>query len=439
MKVTHCPNCQTCFKVTPEQLSLYNGKVRCGRCAFVFNAMNHLIEVEDMSAQTLHMPPNAIRQEVPKPAALQAVAEPDTAAPAEVADATAPQPAATATPTSEPEPQIAPEATQPEAAQPAFDPLQDFIPRDALAKGLPTAEPEAPQGEDLVIEDIQTTAPGEATQRLSEIGQADEEIAASPFDAFIDAISTELPAQEAAPAAPTEQEAAASDAGQEIVIDAAQEANGTIEVKPPRYVEPELELDISPPEEIEEQQATRKSRVYRPIVDVDSLSEGAEPVASRARPLWLAGSLIAALLAAAQLAYVYRTPLAAKLPGSKPLLVKMCSLVGCEVPLPADENLISIEGSELIPDPAQPNLIKLSATLRNRAEFEQALPMMELTLTDNNDQTVVRKVFEPAQYLDPSHTGQGIAPNSEVQARLALDVGQLKASGYRLFLFFPQK
>lgn len=438
MNVTHCPNCQTCFKVTPEQLSLYNGKVRCGRCAFVFNAMNHLIEVEDMSAQTLHMPPNAIRQEAPKPTAAQAVAEPVMAPPAEVAN-TASQPAAMETPQPEPEPQVAPEAAQPEVAQPAFDPSQDFIPRDALAQSLSSGEPEAPQIDDLVIEDIQITAPGEVAQRLSEIGQSDEETSASPFDAFIDAISSELPAQDATPSEPVQAATAASGAGEEIVIDAAPEADGTIEVKPPRYVEPELELDISPPEEIEEQQATRKSRVYRPIVDVDSLSEGAEPVASRARPLWLAGSLIAALLAAAQLAYVYRTPLAAKLPGSKPLLVKMCSLVGCEVPLPADENLISIEGSELIPDPAQPNLIKLSATLRNRAEFEQALPMMELTLTDNNDQTVVRKVFEPAQYLDPSHTGQGIAPNSEVQARLALDVGQLKASGYRLFLFFPQK
>ena len=49
----HCPNCQTCFKVTDEQLKLYSGKVRCGCCAFVFNALNHLIEVEEMAAQTL--------------------------------------------------------------------------------------------------------------------------------------------------------------------------------------------------------------------------------------------------------------------------------------------------------------------------------------------------------------------------------------------------
>lgn len=435
MKVTHCPNCQTCFKVTPEQLSLYNGKVRCGRCAFVFNAMNHLIEVEDMSAQTLHMPPNAIRQEPPKPAAAppQAKAEPDMVAPAAVAQPVAAEPPA---PVATPETRAEIEA-EAETAKPAYDPLQDFIPRSALTQDQPAGEPDLTQANDVVIEDIQITAPGEVAERLSELGQTDEDTATSPFDAFIDAISTELPAEPTP--APAEQAVPASDASEEIVIDAAPEVDGTIEVKPPRYVEPELELDISPPEEIEEQQEARKSRVYRPIVDVDTFSEGTEPAASRARPLWLAGSLIAALLAVAQLAYVYRTPLAAKLPGSKPLLVKMCGLVGCEVPLPADENLISIEGSELIPDPAQPNLIKLSATLRNRAEFEQALPMMELTLTDNNDQTVVRKVFEPAQYLDPSHTGQGIAPNTEVQARLALDVGQLKASGYRLFLFFPQK
>ncbi|TCP11032.1 putative Zn finger-like uncharacterized protein [Crenobacter luteus] len=39
---TQCPSCQTRFKVTDAQLAAAEGMVRCGRCAHVFNAREHL-------------------------------------------------------------------------------------------------------------------------------------------------------------------------------------------------------------------------------------------------------------------------------------------------------------------------------------------------------------------------------------------------------------
>lgn len=41
MHITHCPTCSTAFKVTPDQLKLANGWVRCGRCNAVFEAHLH--------------------------------------------------------------------------------------------------------------------------------------------------------------------------------------------------------------------------------------------------------------------------------------------------------------------------------------------------------------------------------------------------------------
>ena len=38
MHITHCPQCETAFKVSPQQLELAKGWVRCGRCAHVFEA-----------------------------------------------------------------------------------------------------------------------------------------------------------------------------------------------------------------------------------------------------------------------------------------------------------------------------------------------------------------------------------------------------------------
>lgn len=40
---TTCPSCQAVFRVKPAQLELRGGKVRCGKCAYVFNAFETLI------------------------------------------------------------------------------------------------------------------------------------------------------------------------------------------------------------------------------------------------------------------------------------------------------------------------------------------------------------------------------------------------------------
>lgn len=46
--ITNCPNCQTQFVVTEEQLSQFGGKVRCGSCLNVFNATQHMVAPADL-------------------------------------------------------------------------------------------------------------------------------------------------------------------------------------------------------------------------------------------------------------------------------------------------------------------------------------------------------------------------------------------------------
>ena len=41
---THCPQCETVFRITAAQLKAHGGKVRCGRCQHVFQADRHLVE-----------------------------------------------------------------------------------------------------------------------------------------------------------------------------------------------------------------------------------------------------------------------------------------------------------------------------------------------------------------------------------------------------------
>ena len=44
MMLTRCPGCATTFRVTPEQVKARHGKVRCGRCQHVFDAIEFLVD-----------------------------------------------------------------------------------------------------------------------------------------------------------------------------------------------------------------------------------------------------------------------------------------------------------------------------------------------------------------------------------------------------------
>ncbi|HUW51614.1 MAG TPA: DUF3426 domain-containing protein, partial [Sulfuricella sp.] len=106
--------------------------------------------------------------------------------------------------------------------------------------------------------------------------------------------------------------------------------------------------------------------------------------------------------------------------------------------LPADPDLLSIEASSLEADPAQANLITLNAILRNRAKLAQEYPQLELTLTDTKDQMIARRIFSPREYAKNADLGRGMPPNEELTVKLYLDLGDLKAAGYRVFLFYPR-
>jgi predicted Zn finger-like uncharacterized protein len=134
--------------------------------------------------------------------------------------------------------------------------------------------------------------------------------------------------------------------------------------------------------------------------------------------------------------HYYRVQLAASMPGLKPALVAYCNFFRCTVPLPRKLDLMSIESSDLVADPAQPNIITLSAILRNQARYAQAFPNLELTLTDDQNRPLARRTFSPADYLGPGNDEQqGLPPSREFNIALNLDTTDLKASGYKLFIF----
>lgn len=169
---------------------------------------------------------------------------------------------------------------------------------------------------------------------------------------------------------------------------------------------------------------------------------GPTTTAESAKPgrrwLWLMGALILLLVLLAQAAYQYRSVVILLFPESRPYAAALCANLGCDLPLPRRIELMSIEASDLQADTTNPNVMVLSATLRNRAIFNQQYPLLELTLTDAQDQPVVRRVLAPQDYVSKAANTQiGFGANTEIAIKMFIEGSQVKATGYRLYLFYP--
>lgn len=160
--------------------------------------------------------------------------------------------------------------------------------------------------------------------------------------------------------------------------------------------------------------------------------------AARARSarLWAAGSALLVLVLAAQAVFVYRGELAAHYPGLRPHLARLCDALQCAVLLPQRPRLIQVEASDLqANDPARPNLIQLTATVRNHAGYDVGFPALDLVLTNTREHALARRVFLPRDYLEPGRDASaGIPASAEITIRLDLDTGDLEPAGFRLDL-----
>ncbi|WP_024303917.1 DUF3426 domain-containing protein [Pseudogulbenkiania sp. MAI-1] len=383
---TQCPGCQTRFKVSDAQLAVANGLVRCGRCAHVFNATEHMIVAEPPVLTPTPTPPRPA--EPPAPAR--------TRDPADDFELELPDfdPLSAATPDEPPssEPASAPHAPPAAAPTPAAANEDDMAAfQRALSEAMQHREATAPLGEPFARDDAPARADADPLQSMLE--ETLSEHAASPRS--------------------TRREA-------EPQEDRTQPKGATV------MVMPEAEAD---------------EPAFDPGAGIPGLDKPSAPARRAVNwQAWLIGglSLIGALALILQLVYLNRTRIAAEVPELRPTLEKLCQGVGCTVPLPTDSALIRTEWSELSFVPDQQNLIQLAATLKNHAAYPQAFPMLEITLKDAEDQVVIRKVFSPQEYLKPDdYKAMQFKGNSEIRITMRFDVGKVRAMGYSLLWFYP--
>ncbi|MEW6133017.1 MAG: zinc-ribbon and DUF3426 domain-containing protein [Pseudomonadota bacterium] len=150
--------------------------------------------------------------------------------------------------------------------------------------------------------------------------------------------------------------------------------------------------------------------------------------------LWLLIILALLLALGAQLAYYLRDKLAASHPALRPHLAQACAVLGCSLSLPRDTRQVRVLGSNLRAE--EGGTLDLELTLANHAAYPMAWPVLELTLTDVEDQPLARRMFAPSEYLPSNMESKGIQARSEVPLNLQLQSRGIKAAGYRIRTFY---
>jgi hypothetical protein len=155
--------------------------------------------------------------------------------------------------------------------------------------------------------------------------------------------------------------------------------------------------------------------------------------------VWAVFAVMALCALALQAALHFRTEIGVLVPAARTYLETACDSLGCEVRLPRRADLLSIESSDLQADGQRAGVIVLNALLRNRAPFAQEYPDLELTLTDQGERPVIRRVLRPGDYLQEKRAALplGMSGGGEEAVRVFLETGGVVATGYQLFLFYP--
>lgn len=138
-----------------------------------------------------------------------------------------------------------------------------------------------------------------------------------------------------------------------------------------------------------------------------------------------------------QAAFFMRTQIAAYYPVLKPLMTQLCNKADCKIDLPKHLEFIVIGESDMQEHENYQSVINFSTSIVNNAGYVQAYPSIELTLTNADDNAVIRKIVLPKAYLPPgTDVTSGIAAHEEIHIKLPVYVDHEVVTGYRVQLIY---
>tara|TARA_R110000751_G_scaffold40396_2_gene95637 strand:+ start:1449 stop:2774 length:1326 start_codon:yes stop_codon:yes gene_type:complete len=438
LQVTQCPYCKTHFRLSQEQLSAAAGNVRCGACLKVFNALSSHppaakqkiierhnaagellihddLELDDLDLEALGLD-ESIVEEVNPP--LSASRE-DEHLPAEIIETDF-------------------SATDGD--------LFDDDPPLSLAETAQLHDPDelhrfsAIDDDDSLDlhEDFIATPPSRDIKPQQPPEQSAEKLAAPPPTAKLSDTARLLPLQDdarengiflrdrPAPNMTAEIDQEPLEAGFSAHNEAPEADDIPLDEPDARKqhrTEPRLDDDLTLPD-IEEE----------PLL----LDEVPRP-SRRPRHSWVWTLLCAiAVLALLAQAVTYNLDAWARDAKWRPTLESVCLLAGCELPVRVDISQVRSSNLLVRPHPEFPNAVAIDVIIYNRADYPQPFPVVRMTFSDSQGDSVSEKRFRPAEYLGGELAGRNLMPpQTPIHIALSMVAPGPRASSYALDFLSP--
>jgi predicted Zn finger-like uncharacterized protein len=387
---TQCPHCQTRFRVTDEQLGIAKGKVRCGNCMEVFNAVEHQVAPGGNQAGA-------------------ATKSGDTASPSD----TPPTDSAHATE----EDFVFADNPEEDAADGPYAGSKLTFSDDELSDSFRTVDKTDTMDFQDPDDDISHHDVDESWAEA--ILEDDKRQTPEPEPAEKQSLNEPEPEQE-----PEPEEPAWPEQSPESPFAATPDASPAENFHEPRAEETDFftEPAIAPEQPAEPDEPQDPVTAGVPFNDLrrEPLSVGSSGNGKWRTAVW---SLIVLALAGVLIAQVtwFQFDRLSAIPELRPLYEKACQFTGCQLkPL---VNIDAIQSRKLVvrTDPENRGHLLVDAVIINRADFEQPFPAIALTFSNLNGDVVAQSVFTPDEYL----AGEGRSLTSmpkETPVRIAISI-----------------
>jgi predicted Zn finger-like uncharacterized protein len=465
--ITRCPACGTMFKVVTDQLKVSRGWVRCGRCAHVFDAPLHL-QPKDGAPTSTSALPLATEPEEADLALTGKTVEPDFSASVDEGIS----------------------QSNKSGVELAYEPLQTReaadLPLDEVSKSVKVAESgippifsaprtaprwiagqpaiASPSAEALSTEedesdcaaDFDPAAWREAKQRRQQERNDFSPSVPQPLGVSrltsLDTAGIVSPRQPDAPGSAAQGSQSPLVSEQDVDADSSPESDVLAQARSPS-AGPHAFAGAEKTDEVLVRYEFDDSELSGPMpLKEVSFVRDAQRKAFWSRTSVRAGLMLAscvfAVLLLLQWGLQRRDDLAAMNPAITPLLRSVCAIAGCEVRPPRHIDAVIIDSSTF--NRIGADAYRLTFVIKNTGNLPVEVPAVEVTLTDPQDQALIRRVVIPAQFGVSLST---LGARSDVNGALSMkvtagaspqnasasitSVASLPVAGYRVVAFYP--
>ncbi|WP_289101603.1 DUF3426 domain-containing protein [uncultured Marinobacter sp.] len=356
---TQCPQCETRFRVTDEQLGVAGGKVRCGSCMNVFNALEHRVS----DSGTIATPP----EEKPQEPADVGFGEDEF---------------------------VFADNPEEDATEGRYAGSKLTFDEDELSDSFRDVdEPDAPGFRD----------------------DSDDHDNHQVDESWAEAMLEEVePAQEGKPE--TEPEPEPEPEPELLKVEPEPEP-----AQPQADDEPPLTADddrVGDPVISRPAKPFQPDNLYQDLRR-DPVSVGGGRGGLRTA-LWTLVVLVLIGVLVAQVTWFQFDRLSA-IPQLRPFYEKGCELAGCQLKPLVDVDAIQSRKLVVRTDPENRTQLIVDAVILNRAGFEQPFPGIALTFSNLNGDVVAQSVFSPDEYLAGEASGLNAMP-VETPVRIAISI-----------------